>query len=140
MRRTLTGERGFTFVEILVVILLIAVLAAVAIPTFLSQQAKAKDPQAKSAVRNAASALEAFYASTGSYDGATKAALEEVEPSLNEVADENFEVTPNGTAGYELRVKHADTGNEFTISKNGGVTVRTCTIAGKAGCPPGGMW
>ena len=143
MRKTrarIAQERGFTLVEVLVVTLILPILAGIAIPTFLSQKEKAQDPQAKSAVRNAASAIEAFYASTGSYDGADRTALETIEPSLKEVADGGLTVAPNGTAGYSLAVKQSETGNEFTITKLNGISTRTCTTAGEAGCPPDGNW
>jgi type IV pilus assembly protein PilA len=140
IRACLTAERGFTFVEVLVVTLILPILAAIAIPSFLSQQEKAQDPQAKSAVRNAASALEVFYASSGSYDGADKAALEEIEPSLEEVAAENFTIATSGTAGYSLAVTQSETRNEFTITKHTGRSFRTCTVAGTGGCPADGNW
>jgi type IV pilus assembly protein PilA len=143
MRRTrgrMTDERGFTFVEVIVVALIIPVLAGIAIPSFLSQQEKAKDPQAKAAVRNAASAIEAFYTESGTYDGADRAKLVAIEPSLSEVAAPNMTVVPNGTVGYTLTVKQADTDNQFTITKASGISTRTCTTQGNAGCPADGRW
>ena len=64
----------------------------------------------------------------------------EVEPSLDEVDDANLTVAPNGDVGYTLTVRQAETGNAFTITKVNGVITRSCTVAGKAGCPSSGTW
>lgn len=53
-------EEGFTLIELLVVILIIAILAAIAIPVFLAQRNKGYKSQAQSAVKNMATAEESF--------------------------------------------------------------------------------
>jgi len=71
-------QRGFTLIELLVVILIIAILAAIAIPVFLRQREKAWTSQVQSALKNAATAIESYGTGTGgdysSVNGADSAA------------------------------------------------------------------
>src|SRR3954463_2125244 len=79
--RRLRDQRGFTLVELLIVILIIGILAAIALPAFINQRTKAQDVEAKSAVRNARTTLETFHTDRGSYD-TDAAALIALEPAL----------------------------------------------------------
>jgi prepilin-type N-terminal cleavage/methylation domain-containing protein len=66
-KRLQEREEGFTLIELLVVVIIIGILAAIAVPTFLNQRNKAGDSVAKSDIRNAAIAAETVYTETGSY-------------------------------------------------------------------------
>lgn len=70
-------ESGFTLIELLVVILIIAILAAIAIPVFLNQRKKGWVSQLESASKNAATAAESYATgqASGNYAGLTEAGL-----------------------------------------------------------------
>ena len=70
LRSRAQDEKGFTLIELLVVILIIGILAAIALPAFLGQRSRAQDTEAKSAVREAQTAMETFYTDNQTYVGA----------------------------------------------------------------------
>ena len=79
----LKSQSGFTLIELLVVILIIGILAAIAIPAFLSQTTKANDAAAKTQVGTLQTAIKTYaIENAGSYAGATLAKLQVIEPTL----------------------------------------------------------
>src|SRR3954449_2998483 len=71
LRNRLNGEEGFTLIELLVVILIIGILAAIAIPSFLNQKGKGEDSKAKADARTTQTALETWYTDNQTYVGGT---------------------------------------------------------------------
>ena len=65
LRESRENEGGFTLIELLVVIIIIAILAAIAIPVFLKQREKGWKSQTESAVKNAATAAESWGTDNG---------------------------------------------------------------------------
>jgi type IV pilus assembly protein PilA len=80
-RRFEQDEEGFTLIELMVVVLIIAILLAIAIPTFLGARTKAQDRAAQSNLRNALTAEKTLYVDSQVYISTT-ASITAVEPSL----------------------------------------------------------
>jgi type IV pilus assembly protein PilA len=75
-------EEGFTLIELMVVVLIIAILLAIAIPTFLGARSKAQDRAAQSILRNALTAEKTYYVDNQAYTDNTSSNLTKIEPSL----------------------------------------------------------
>ena len=135
LRSRSNDESGFTLVELLVVMLIIGILAAIAIPSFFAQRDKATDTDAKSAARTAQTALETYATdNSGSYASATPADLENIEATLDAA-----QLTVVSTADTYTVTADSDTGNTFSIARlTNGDTSLTCT--GSSGGCNGGTW
>src|SRR5436305_827149 len=80
--RSRDQEDGFTLIELMVVVLIIAILIAIAIPTFLGARSQAQDRAAQSNLRNGLTAEKTVYTDSQAYD-ATTATMKGVESSLD---------------------------------------------------------
>jgi type IV pilus assembly protein PilA len=127
LRQRLAREEGFTLIELLVVIVIIGILMAIAIPSYLGFKDRANQRAASADVREAVPSVEAYYSDNGTYAGLGVASLQAIDSGLSSAVK-----VAALSSGYCLAAKVG--GKESYFVGPGGTMVES-TTAPNAGCP-----
>ncbi len=115
------GDEGFTLVELLVVIVIIGILVAIAIPVFLSQREKGWAASVQSDLRNGSPIAETFYADNGTYVGL-------LTTGMNHGADNTLEAKGLTVTSYCLEGKSSKltgAGDVWSFHSTTGLVTKT---------------
>lgn len=132
---------GFTFVEVLVTTIVLGLLTALVIPSFLGTRDRATDATAESLLRVGATAVETASVEPGGYAGLTTAELQALEPAATwtpapgaRAAEAEITLSGVSATGYTLTTTTAS-GDVYTLAKDL-TTQPTVTRT----CGPGCTW
>ena len=134
------SERGFTLVELLVVILIIGILAAIGLGTYMNQRSKGQDTEAKAAASLIAKTLVMYEHDERTFATANHARLIALEPAIGD--GPNFALNA-GVADFDVEVESdsgTNGGGPFRIEYDAGVMVKSCDVPGEGACPASGHW
>jgi type IV pilus assembly protein PilA len=111
MKKMLKNNKGFTLIELMIVVAIIGILAAIAIPNFMTYQCKAKQTEAKSILGALRVAQEAYYAEYSTYAADT----------------DELDFDTKGGGDYTFSMSTVGTANGFTAQATGNINGTTDT-------------
>lgn len=112
-------EAGFTLIEVLIVLVVVGILLAIAVPSYLGFKDRAKRGAAEANVRAAVPAVEAYFADHGSYTGMTGASLVAIDSGVKAT------VASAGASTYCISSTQG-TFTYFTYGPSGEITTSAC--------------
>ena len=121
------AQGGFTLIELLVVIIIIAILLAIAVPSYLGFRDRANNSAAQANVRAAVPAVEAFYSDNGTYVGLGNAANGTPPGVTSYDPAAKITVVSAGASTYCIRNSEPASPSYYKNGPGGAITTTACT-------------
>ncbi|PJA33351.1 MAG: prepilin-type cleavage/methylation domain-containing protein [Zetaproteobacteria bacterium CG_4_9_14_3_um_filter_53_7] len=140
MMNMIKKEKGFTLIELMIVVAIIGILASIAIPQFASYRVKAFNSAAQSDLRTAQTTFEVFFNDNNEYPpteavqaGAITLGSGASAVTLNTSSGVSFSSGTNATGqAYNANTKHLSGDTEYSTSSASSVITETASAAGTA--------
>jgi type IV pilus assembly protein PilA len=120
VKRVKSEQSGFTLIELLVVLVIIGILLAIAVPSYLGFKKRAEKQASNANVRSAIPAAEAYYSDNGTYVGMDTAALKAIDQGL-------ATLTVTGTSATAYTLSNTQGSCTASVTGPGGTITNTCT-------------
>ena len=115
------NEEGFTLIELLIVIAIIGILAAIAIPQFNQYKARAYDTASKADLHNIYLACKAYWSDTGSDQSCSSTSVQG--PNYGFAPSTGVAVSASGNeTGWSATAKHNSSSSTFTMNASGNIS------------------
>lgn len=117
--RRIDNRKGFTLIELMIVIAIIGILAAIAVPNFMAYKEKGYDAQSNADIKNAYTAAQSYFAD---YASGALSQADLIAYGFKSTPSVTLTITNNTQSGLAMEASHTSGTKNFTVDATGAIT------------------